>query len=231
MAISMNLESVLAAIKRAGFAPRGVLRPQGSDGVPEIAQGIPTSTLVLVGNVGPDMWLRFSRERDPESDSLDEWSRDRLDAIAAELGARALFPFAKPPLPFQRWAARAEGCYPSPIGIFIHPDYGLWHAYRGALAFAEQIALPETPDHSSPCATCRDRPCLSTCPVDAFNGKTYDVASCVRHLATPAGESCMKRGCRARHACPVGRHHAYEPAQARFHMRAFLRSRRAEGIA
>ena len=37
---------------------------------------------------------------------------------------------------------RAEAVAPSPLGILIHPDYGLWHAYRGALAFAERLALP-----------------------------------------------------------------------------------------
>src|SRR4030095_137820 len=41
-----------------------------------------------------------------------------------------------------RWAMRAEAVAPSPLGILIHPDYGLWHAYRGALAFAERLALP-----------------------------------------------------------------------------------------
>jgi ferredoxin len=231
MAIPMIIEDVLAAIKGAEFTPRGVFHPQRGDKVPEVAPGISTSTLVLVGNAGPSMWTRFSRERDPELDSLDDWSLDRLNRMAAGLGARALFPFTKPPLPFQRWAIQAEGCHPSPIGLFIHPDYGLWHAYRGALAFAERMALPEAPHHSSPCTACHDRPCLSTCPVDAFDGKTYDVASCAHHLSMPAGEGCMKRGCRARHACPVGRTYAYEPAQARFHMRAFLRARRAEGIA
>jgi hypothetical protein len=32
----------------------------------------------------------------------------------------------------------------------------------------------------------------------------------------------MSGGCLARRACPVGREYAYDPAQARFHMQAFL---------
>ena len=27
-------------------------------------------------------------------------------------------------------------CHASPLGLLIHPDYGLWHGYRGALLFA-----------------------------------------------------------------------------------------------
>ncbi len=228
--ISMNFEDVLSAIEETGFTVRGAFHPEGSDGVPEIASEKPARTLVLVGNAGPEMWRRFSRERDAESDSLDDWSRDCLGALSARIDAHALFPFTKPPLPFQRWAQRAEGCHPSPLGIFIHPDHGLWHAYRGALMFAARMALPEADRRPTPCATCPAHPCLSTCPVGAFDGNDYDIVACVRHLVTPAGAECMNRGCRARHACPIGQDHAYEPAQARFHMRTFLRARQASGI-
>ena len=54
-----------------------------------------------------------------------------------------------------RWAQRAEPLHPSPLGVLIHPVHGLWHAYRGALAFAEPIELPPRADLPSPCASCR----------------------------------------------------------------------------
>ena len=227
----MNYAEIAGTVVAAGFAVRGAFHPAADDGVPEVAADTPTATLVLAGNAGPEMWRQFSDQRDPHTDRLDDWSRERLDALAAGLGARALFPFAKPPLPFQRWARRAEDCHPSPLGILIHPDYGLWHGYRGALAFGERIALPEPGRRPSLCDTCPDRPCLTSCPVVAFDGRGYDVAACVRHIASPAGSACLDRGCQARHACPVGRAYAYEPAQAGFHMRAFLRARQASGIA
>ena len=28
---------------------------------------------------------------------------------------------------------RAEGLKPSPLGVLVHPDFGLWHGYRGAI--------------------------------------------------------------------------------------------------
>ena len=45
-----------------------------------------------------------------------------IEALARELGGKALFPFGGPPfLPFQRWAQRAEPVHSSPIGLLIHP--------------------------------------------------------------------------------------------------------------
>src|SRR6201999_1900384 len=68
--------------------------------------------------------------------ALDPWTRKTLAPIAAQFGARAVFPFGGPPwFPFQRWAMRAEGLRSSPLGVLIHPEFGLWHAYRAAFLF------------------------------------------------------------------------------------------------
>lgn len=226
----MDIERIKSEIESAGFTFRGAFRTRSGDGVPDVAPNTPTATLVLVGNAGPKMWSRFCAEHKPGSDSLDDWSRGCLDSLALKIGARALFPFAQPPLPFQRWARKAEPCYASPLGILIHADYGLWHAYRGALAFADSIALPSAASRPNPCASCSSRPCLSACPVDAFTETAHDVVACARHLATPEGRNCMESGCIARRACPVGRGHIYDTEQIRFHMQAFLEARRLSGM-
>lgn len=194
--------------------------------MPALAAGRAAATLVLIGNAGARMWRAFCAARDPGRDLLDEWSVQVIGELADALGARALFPFDRPPLPFLRWAQRAEGCRPSPLGMSIHPVYGLWHGYRGALAFAEHIALPRTADGAHPCESCADKPCLSACPVHAFSARGYDVAACTGHLVA-RGDACMAGGCLARRACPIGRDYRYAPAQARFHMRHFLRAHAA----
>lgn len=213
------------AIRKTGLTPRGGFHPDGSDNV----TGDP-GTLVLVGNAGPTMWDAYVRDRAGYAgcaNPLDDWIRDRLTGLAEELGATPLFPFGGPPfLPFQRWAQRAEPVYPSPLGLLIHPDHGLWHAYRGALAFPEVIDLPAFDARASPCESCADKPCLSTCPVGAFGFDGYDVPACVAHLETPAGQDCMELGCRARRACPVEVSAAYAPDQAEFHMGAFRAAQR-----
>jgi hypothetical protein len=223
---AMLIETAFSAIERAGLVPRGAFKLEDGEGVGELAD---MRTIVLAGMVGRDGWNTFAASPeagDGRDDPLDRWSRRLIESVARELGAKALFPFGGPPfLPFQRWAQRAEPLNSSPIGPLIHPYYGLWHAYRGALGFRETLALAEPPPVPSPCETCSGRWCLKTCPVGAFSEAGYDVAACAGHLRSTAGGDCMAEGCRARRACPVGAEHAYEPEQASFLMRAFLRGR------
>ena len=227
----MDLGEIEYALRETGLSPRGAFHPAAGDGVPQLAPDTPARSLVLAGNAGPQMWRAFAAARADSGLTLDQWSERVLTGLAARLGARAVFPFERPYLPFQRWAQRAEACYPSPLGLLIHPDYGLWHGYRGALLFASAIALPPPDRRASPCASCADRPCLNACPARAFDGGAYDVPACVRHLATAPEPACMDGGCLARDACPVGRDYRYVPAQARFHMRAFLRNHRFDAAA
>lgn len=225
-----RIATVAAIAARAaveGLILRGGFHPDDADGIPRLPDGRRVATLLLIGNAGPAMWDRFaaSAESNASDAPLDRWTRRVVTALAAEFGAQPHFPFGGPPhLPFQRWALRAEPVHVSPIKLLIHPDYGLWHAYRGALGFADRLALDPIQPRGSPCATCGDRPCLAGCPVGAFDEQGYDATRCVNHVESMAGRDCGEAGCRARRACPVGASYRYEPAQARFHMRAFIAS-------
>jgi hypothetical protein len=219
-----EVETVFAAIRRTGLVPRGAVSLAEGERVGELAD---MRTIVLAGMVGREGWDAFAAS--PEASDgldhpLDRWSRRLIESLARELGGKALFPFGGPPfLPFQRWAQRAESLNSSPIGLLIHTYYGLWHSYRGALGFREELAVPEPTAAPSPCQSCTGRWCLKTCPVGAFSSGGYDVAACAGHLRSAAGGDCMGGGCLARRACPVGAEHAYGPEQASFLMRAFLR--------
>ncbi len=207
---------VFDAVRRAAFEPLAWFAVRGDDRLPNVA------AVVLIGNAGPKMFERFAAERDPHADRLDDWTRDVVDPLAASLAARAVYPFDTPPLPFLTWARRGGGGHVSPLGLNVHPAFGLWHAYRAALLFPADPDLPPTPSSASPCETCATRPCLSSCPVHAFAAGGYDIDACVGHLHSDRGAQCREGGCLARHACPVGEAHAYLPGQAQFHMRAFL---------
>ena len=211
---------VLTAIRRAAFAPLGWFEPSAFDAVPGDAR-----FAILIGNAGPDMFRRFARERDPSQDAMDDWTRETAGNLARDLDATAVFPFDAPPLPFLTWARRAGAGHVSPLGLNIHPTFGLWHAYRAALLFPVAFDIPRQSAGAHPCEACAEKPCLTACPVQAFNGKTYDVPACFGHISMPQGDQCMSRGCLARHACPVGQAYAYAPAQAQFHMRAFRTAR------
>jgi len=217
----------LAAVE--GLAICGAFHPKPGDGVPPLPGGDPAATLALLGLLA-EGWAVFAASPeagDGASDPLDRWSRRVVGTLAVALGAAPLFPFGGPPfLPFQRWAQRAGPFHPSPIGMLIHPDWGLWQGYRGALAFASRLDLPLPDRRPSPCESCAGKPCLTACPVGAFTPGRYDVAACAAHVASPTGSDCADLGCRARRACPVGAAHRYAPPQAAFHMRAFLAGQR-----
>ena len=224
----MELVTIENALVSIGLVSRGGFHPRPGDAVPPLPDGRDAGTVVLAGNVGDAMWRAFQRApiESAESHPLNTWTRETLTRLASECNAHVLFPFDGPPyLPFLRWAQRAESVTPSPFGPLIHPDYGLWHAYRGALLFAESIELPPLVRRLSPCESCVDQPCLSTCPVDAVVPGQYDVDRCRGHVASEAGSDCLQRGCLARRACPVGTEYRYRPEQAHFHTLAFLKSR------
>jgi ferredoxin len=223
----VTYDNVAREIRRAGLDPRGGFLVLPEDRVPALADGRPAATLVLAGNLGGGFWPAFegAPERRLAVDRLDAWTRRVLGEAAARLGAAAVFAFEGPPYhPFQRWGMRAEPLARSPLGLLIHPEYGLWHAYRGALLLAEAIDVPAIERRPSPCESCEARPCLSTCPVGAFTAKGYDAGACAAHVSS-AGEECRDQGCLARRACPVGADHAYGAEQQRLHMRAFIAAR------
>lgn len=218
---------VHAEAQRHALVLRGAFVPEDADGVPPLAPGVPARALVLLGNAGSSLWPAFAASveyRDGRPDPLDRWSSRVGGEMARRLGARALFPFGGPPhRPFLRWARRADAVFASPVGMLIHPEYGLWHAYRFALAFAQPLDdMPQATEAASPCGRCSARPCLTGCPAQAFVAGEYRLERCLGHLRANPDASCWTRGCEVRRRCPVGSDHRYTAAQAQFHVRAFV---------
>ncbi|HEX6119478.1 MAG TPA: ferredoxin [Dongiaceae bacterium] len=226
----MNLDELSDALASHGLRVRGGFTID-DEGGREILKAAPWAiTLILIGNVGSELWDKCGAEIAglTGADPLDRWTRRVVDPLALSLEGMALYPFAGPPYwPFQRWAERAEGLRTSPIGIQIHPEYGLWHAYRAAIVLPVAIAWPPLAARNHPCETCAEKPCLKRCPVSAFTAAGYAVDRCVQHVVAAQHEagSCGDVGCLARLACPVGAAWRYRPEHARFHMAAFVGAR------
>jgi hypothetical protein len=225
-------DRIAEGLRPLGLVLRGGFAAAPSDALPPLPDGRAPRAVLMVGNVGEPggdpMWRAFAEQRAqfPGPHPMNDWTRAAIGPLARAVGALALYPFDGPPYhPFQKWAMRAEPVSPSPLGLFIHPVFGLWHAYRAALVFAEELDPPPRVEIASPCETCADKPCLTACPVGAFTAKGYDVPRCASFLETEAGEDCMENACRARRACPVAPDRAPVMAQARFHMEAFRRAR------
>lgn len=223
------LDVAARALAVHGLVPRGGFAFRSGEPAPDGPSGLPATSVLLVGQAGAAPWPHFLRWRERQAsrvaDPLDAWSREVIGTIAGQLGARAVSPSDRPYLPFQRWAMRAEGLRPSPLGILMHPRYGLWHAYRGALLFDVDVGLREAAAAVHACDTCEEKPCLSACLVGAYGADGYDYARCRSHVRGASGELCRTDGCLDRNACPQGREWRYAPEVQAFHMAAFARQR------
>jgi hypothetical protein len=220
------LKKLRAVLEPHGFFLRGVVNFAEGDKAPVLKDGRAAASIVLLGNIGSSIWPAFARWRNVPANKdaqnpLDIWSKAVIEPVARDVGATAYFPSDPPWQPFQQWATRAEDLRPSPLGILIHPEYGVWHGYRGALGFGHFLPAALPARHAHPCDTCSGKPCLSACPVAAVLASGFQISPCRAHLGTADGQAgCMVSGCLARNACPVGVQHRYQPEQLRFHMAA-----------
>jgi len=219
-----------AALDAAGLNVRGVLDAARWDAL--VPPAWRTQSLLpgaraawLLASGGRALFEAFRRA--PESalarDPLDAYTRRVAEETAAALrraGKRAL-----PLLAFERRGGRfadfvalgrAAGLgAPSRLGLLLHPEYGPWLSIRAALL--TDLALEPTLEREGfdPCGGC-PAPCGAACPGAAPAPHGFDVGACREERAqSPA---CWLR-CAARHACVLGREHAYLAEAEAHHMR------------
>lgn len=232
--MTLSLQQIKDRAGAYGLVIRGGFSIDIDDSVPPLKNGKHANTLILFGNTGSSIWPIFSQSEeylDGDADPLNRWSERIGDMLAAQWGGIALFPFGGPPYqPFLNWAKKSEQLQSSKLGMLIHPEYGLWHAYRFAIALPEVINMAayniESNQHA--CDRCASKPCLSGCPVDAFNGEYYDVEKCFTYLDQHPQAKCHQVGCLARVACPEGQGYRYQADHAAFHMEKFVDSLREQ---
>lgn len=222
---SRLLDDIAAALDEHGLTLRGGFVFEEGDDAPFGLSARPAKSVLLVGQAGAASWPHFLRWRlsQPEGlkNPLDKWSREVIGEVAADFGGRSVSPSDKPYLPFQQWAMRAESLMPSPLGILMHPEYGLWHAYRGALLFDAEIEVeaPQKPIHL--CDLCDGKPCLKSCPVEAYSSAGFAYQDCLDHVRGAIGGPCRTGGCLDRNACPFGAAYRYPAEVQAFHMASF----------
>lgn len=220
------IEGIASKLAQHGLILRGGFSFASDETAPPGPSGAPAKSVLLVGQAGDAPWPHFLRWRQSQpaglANPLDTWSHMVIGAVAEEFGARAVSPSDRPYLPFQQWAMRAEGLKPSPLGILMHPDYGLWHAYRGALLFDVEIPIQAPHEVIHLCDLCPGKPCLKSCPVGAHSESGFAYQACLDHVRGSSGGPCRSTGCLDRNACPYRTAYRYAADAQAFHMAAFM---------
>ena len=215
----MNYTEIESLVKKESLSILGGFYPRSGDDAPSNSK-----TLILLGPDEPNFWEVFKTSSEYKNsiiNPLDNWSERIINSIASKLNAKPVFPFGGPPYqPFYKWALRTQRSYESPIKLLVHDKAGLFVSFRGALSFNFIVKLP--PTAKSPCIEC-PAPCLISCPVNAFENKSYDVSGCITHTKTTDTKQCTSRGCAARRVCPTSKNFARIPEQSAFHMKAFTK--------
>lgn len=220
-----RLQEISRQLAAHGLILRGGFVFGDGEAALETSEARPAKSVLLVGQAGAAPWPHFLRWREQQpqdlQNPLDTWSREVIDRVAAYFSAWTVYPSDKPYQPFQQWAMRAEGLKPSPLGILMHPEYGLWHAYRGALLFADEISAQEPRNPVHLCDLCAGKPCLKSCPVDAYSADGFVYQACLAHVRGAEGGPCRTGGCLDRNACPYGAGYRYPAEVQAFHMTSY----------
>lgn len=193
--------------------------------------GMTVKSVLIIGHVGSEFWPYFCDSpeyRDGQDHPLDRWSRRTIQAAAADMAF--VSPNDGPPYPplhaLTRGGDGGGALHPSPLGMLVHAQFGLWVAIRGLLL--SQVALPATQALPAPPASAF-QDCFAACPVGAFSDEGYDAVACARHLLQNTKAACWS-GCLARQACTVGQDRTYDRDHARFYMDAFTKAMQRRGV-
>lgn len=195
---------------------------------PLLAAGVDLSsfkTLVLMGQAGSLLFDEVVSVRLPDPNPFDSVSvglvQEWFEANAPAARFEIVFP-GPATLNLGKLAQLCGWGSPSPLGLTIHPDYGLWVAHR--VAFLTDLEWDSVePARPHPCDACVSRPCESACPASVVSLESgFDVRACAEHRS-PFGSECEFQ-CFARNACPVGAEYRYGPVQMKHHYSSGLTS-------
>ncbi len=214
------LEPAFTHLAERGLNVHAVLPTSlAADVVPGLAGlGEAWPSTVLVGSTGSAMWASIEQRGFLEREHpVDEHAAEALAGFVAAAPARArvIWPDGERQISVMGLGKLAGWNRRSPLGLGLHPDHGLWVAYRGVLLL--DVELPATAVSSEhACPSCPARPCVSACPADAIGEGGIDPRRCLDERER--GGACGSR-CLARLACPVGSDSAYPLAQIAHHHR------------
>jgi hypothetical protein len=177
--------------------------------------------LILLGNGGVRFWETMQRQRTrsmQDEDPVDNFFIRTVENIFDSVpDYRIIYP-GNHLLPLQPLGKLAGWHHDSPLGLGIHPVMGLWFAYRGIILSNSSfipVAEESELDSESPCATCREKPCITACPAAAVTRSGLKIKPCSNYRLE-SDSRCQTR-CISRLVCPIGRDYRYLEEQMSYH--------------
>ncbi len=178
--------------------------------------------LVLLGHGGKRFWHGLKREG-VESLHLeapvDFFSQKIAEQLVSDYWGAAPIEWLYPGnavISLQQLGKLAGWHHDSPMGLGIHPEYGLWFAYRALFLIEAALPLTVQRQNHSPCESCFVKSCLSSCPAGALNSSEVIDIDCCGEYRLQNDSSCNDR-CLAREACPVAIQSQYDREQISYH--------------
>lgn len=176
--------------------------------------------LCLIGSGGPLMWTNIKAPHNHESNPVDTYVEtcvnDFAKSVFGETAPVILYPRSDLIFPLQQLGRLMGLAKKTPLGIDLHQQFGLWFAYRSLLWSIEDLPLVQPTQWASPCDTCADKPCISSCPAQAVTAEGFKGKNCAQHRMI-SGSSCADK-CFSRLACPYQANQRYTDEQLRYHM-------------
>ncbi|MCW8906413.1 MAG: hypothetical protein OQL28_04125, partial [Sedimenticola sp.] len=184
--------------------------------------------VILIGHGGRRLWQSLQQAHWHHADPIDNFSHAAANRFCQQLlqGYRhqVIYP-GTCPVPLQQLGIRAGWHSDSPLGLGIHPEWGLWFAYRAAILTDAPLPEIRQPNPAAPCDQCLDQPCISHCPARALSAtRQIDMSRCGDYRLQE-DSTCSDR-CLARLSCPVAGEHRYTLEQITYHYRLSLETLR-----
>ena len=181
-------------------------------------------SIVLIGHGGRRLWESMSESDWAKTDPIDTYSQRKtesfIQATLNEWDNELLFPSDKL-IPLQQIGTFVGWSHPSPLGLGINPQFGVWFAYRAAFLTTAVLPKITAKPQPSPCDSCAQKPCITHCPSNATHPtQPFNVEACATHRLK-IYSSCVDR-CHSRMACPFFQEHRYTLPQIQYHYQLTL---------
>ena len=178
--------------------------------------------ILLLGHGGKQLWRAMERaDTFSANDPVDTFSinttRHFLEHYLGSPPSLLLYPTAGINVPLQQLGTLAGWHQPSPLGIGMNVEFGLWWAYRTAVYIRADLPLIKQPlPELSTCGQCVDKTCVLACPSKAVHAVgPLNFPACMELRLRP--QSLCANQCVSRRACPIAPEHEYTTAQMTHH--------------